>query len=179
VSETSAAARTATLVAVPVTILVALGSAWWLGAFRSHTAAPPRPQATTPVAVAAPSLAGPQATACRALLSHLPDAVRDRRRRPVTAGAEQNAAYGDPAITLSCGVAAVTPPVGADVYPLSGVCWYSQPGAGGTVWTTVDRTVPVRVTVPSAYDSPGQWVIAFSTPIAAELPVSPSAPAGC
>ena len=146
---------------------------------RGHPAAPPRPQATTPVTVAAPTLPAAQATACRALLSHLPDAVRDRRRRPVTDGPEQNAAYGDPAITLSCGAAAVTPPATADVYPLSGVCWYSQPGAGGTVWTTVDRTVPVRVTVPSRYDAPGQWVIAFSPAVAAELPASSSAPAGC
>src|SRR4051794_35459059 len=107
-TDRTAAARVATLVAVPIALVVALGSVWWLGGFTgtSHPAKP-RPPATTPVTVAAPTLDPQRLAACRTLSSHLPAALRDRARRPVTAGAEQNAAYGDPAIVVSCGQAAL------------------------------------------------------------------------
>jgi hypothetical protein len=173
----------ATFVALPIALIVGAVSFWWLGGFGGHErAAPrlqPRPQSTAPVSMAAPPLDGPPATACRTLLTHLPDALRDRHRRPVTAGADQNTAYGDPAITMTCGVPPVTLPAGADVYLLSGVCWYSQPEGDGTAWTTVDRDVPVRVAVPGSYHAPGQWVIEFSGPVATALPRAASVPAGC
>jgi hypothetical protein len=179
-TDSTAAARTATLVALPVALIVGLASVWWLGGFgdagRSTRA---RPQSTAPVSMPAPPLDQRPAAACRELLSRLPAALRDRPRRPVTAGAGQNAAYGDPAIAMSCGGPALTLPVGAFVYPLSGVCWYSQPGDGATVWTTVDRDTPVRVTVPSSYESPGQWVIEFSAPVSAVLPRGQTVPDGC
>jgi hypothetical protein len=173
------AARLATLIALPVALVVGIASFWLLGGFRTNQPARPRPQSTAPVQMSARPLDPPQAAACRELLAHLPGALRDRPRRPVTAGPEQNAAYGDPPITLACGVPPITVPPTADVYALSGVCWYSQPGDGGTAWTTVDRATPVRVTVPSAYGAPGQWVIEFSGPVAATLPRAATVPAGC
>jgi hypothetical protein len=178
-AEGSTAARLATLIALPVALVVGIASFWLLGGFRTNQPARPHPQSTAPVQMSAPPLSPPQAAACRELLVRLPGALRDRPRRPVTAGPEQNAAYGDPPITLACGVPPISLPPTADVYALSGVCWYSQPGNGGTVWTTVDRDTPVRVTVPAAYHSPGQWVIEFSAPIAATLPRAANVPAGC
>jgi hypothetical protein len=127
----------------------------------------------------APPLADRPATVCRALLSRLPDALRDRQRRPVTSGPEQNAAYGDPAITLACGGPAASVDPAALVYPLSGVCWYAVEGPNATVWTTVDREVPVTVTVPKGYTQPGQWVIEFSPAVATAVPKSTSKPTGC
>jgi hypothetical protein len=177
-SDSALAARVATFVALPIALIVGAVSFWLLGGF-GGSEPKPRPQSTAPVPMAAPPLDAPSATACRTLLTHLPDALRDRHRRPVTAGADQNVAYGDPAITLACGVPPVTLPTGADVYLLSGVCWYSQPEGGGTAWTTVDRTVAVRVTVPRSYSAPGQWVIEFSDPVAAALPRATTVPAGC
>jgi len=178
-STTRGAARVATFVALPVAVVVGLVTFWWL---RDHgTAAParPRPQATTPVTVAAAPLDAKATAACRDLVAKLPpDAVRDRPRRPVTTGPWQNAAYGDPAITLACGAAPVTLPVGAEVFVLSGVCWYPASDGTATVWTTVDRDTPVRVSVPKSYDAPGQWVIEFSAPINATLPRSAAAPSG-
>ena len=98
------AARTASLIAIPFALAIGAFSLWRFGAFGgaeprpSSLARPPRRPApsrwpprrcrTTP-----PRSAGP-------LIAHLPDAVHDANRRPVTAGAEQNAAYGDPALTL-------------------------------------------------------------------------------
>jgi Protein of unknown function (DUF3515) len=178
-SDSSVAARAATLVALPIALIVGIVTFWLMGGFGNHEAAKPRPQSTAPVAMPAPPLDDQHATACRALLSHLPGALRDRPRRPVTAGAEQNAAYGDPAITMACAVPPITVPQGEDVFVLSGVCWYSQTSGSGSVWTTVDRDVPVRVTVPGSYHSPGQWVIEFSAPITSALPRAANVPAGC
>jgi hypothetical protein len=179
-STTRGAARAATLAALPIAAVVGLVTFWWLRDLGATEPARPRPQATTPVSVAAAPLDAKVATACRDLVGKLPpDAVRDRPRRPVTAGPEQNAAYGDPAITLACGAPAVTLPVGAEVFVLSGVCWYPASDGTASVWTTVDRDVPVRVAVPKTYDAPGQWVIEFSAPIEATLPRSAAAPSGC
>jgi hypothetical protein len=178
-SDSTTAARTATLVALPIAVGVALVSVRLLGGFGNAGPAQPKPQSTTPVAMTAPALDSQQAEACRTLVASLPTALRDRPRRPVTAGAGLNAAYGDPPITMTCGAARATVPVGGDVYVLSGVCWYPEPaGAAATSWTTVDRAIPVRVDVPNSYESQGQWVIAFS-PAASALPVAADTPAGC
>jgi hypothetical protein len=178
-SDSTVAARAATLVALPIAVLVGLVSFWLLGGFGGAPHVKPRPQSTAPVAMTAPPLDEQRASACRNLVTHLPDALRDRPRRPVTAGTGQNAAYGDPAITMACGAPAVTPPAGADVYMLSGVCWYAQPDGTGSAWTTVDRDLPVRVAVPGSYHAPGQWVIEFSSPVAATLPLAANPPPGC
>ncbi|GAA4676730.1 DUF3515 family protein [Phytohabitans rumicis] len=141
--------------------------------------ASPAPRSTAPVQMAAPALSERAAVVCRALLSQLPNAVRDLRQRPVTAGSEQNAAYGDPAITVACGVPPTSYPPTDWVYPLNRVCWHSAQRAGATVWTTVDREVPVQVTVPGSYDQPGQWTLAFSDPVVASVPSIKDVPTGC
>src|SRR5436305_2272065 len=131
------AARWAAAVALPIAVIAGLLSYRALtGAAKPPGAPSPAPQSTLPVTMSAPALADRPATVCRALLSQLPGALRDRPRRPVTAGAEQNAAYGDPAITLGCGAGPPpSPPPDATVYNLSGVCWYPVPGPDTTAWT--------------------------------------------
>ena len=170
-------ARTATLVAVPVALLAGVLAFVLLsgapGGKRAQPAGSPTAQATGPVPVAAPSLADPAATACRALVAKLPQTLRDRARRPVSEGTEQNAAYGDPPIVLTCGgVAAAEVPKSADLLVLSGVCWFAQDHDGAQVWTTVDREVPVSVQVPTSYEPTGQWVIGFSPAITDAIPQS-------
>jgi Protein of unknown function (DUF3515) len=178
---TRSAARWAALVAVPVALVAGLIAYRVLSASgKSPSAgASPSAQSTAPVSMAAPPLSVTDSDACALLVSHLPDKVRDRPRRPVTSGSEQNAAYGDPAITLACGapVASVDPT--AKVYNLSGVCWYPRPGSSATTWTTVDRNVPVAVTIPDSYDAQLQWVVVFSAPVAGTLPATPTFPSGC
>jgi hypothetical protein len=173
-------ARIATLVAIPVALLAGALAYFGLRSVGSPATRPSAgPAATGPVAVAAPALDEPTATVCRALVAALPNALGRRVRRPVSAGSEQNAAYGDPAVTLSCGAPAVQVPEGDQVWVLSGVCWYAKQDATGQVWTTVDRGVPVRVAVPKVYDPPGQVVTYFSDPIANSVPATPSPPTGC
>ncbi|MFI2650894.1 MULTISPECIES: DUF3515 family protein [Micromonospora] len=178
------AALWATLVAVPVTLAVAGFTFAKLApdtpaAAPSPSASAVRPQSTTPVELPAPVLAERPATVCRALVSQLPATVRDLAQRPVTAGAEQNAAYGDPALTVACGG---TPPVVQptdEVWSVNKVCWHAVQEADATVLTTVDRETPVRVRVPKQYEQPLQWVTPISDAVVASVPAAKTAPSGC
>ncbi|MGN9907229.1 DUF3515 family protein [Phytohabitans sp. LJ34] len=180
---TRQAALWATAVAVPITLVVALVAILATrpddGTAAEPSATPPRPQATTPVAMDAPKLSERATVVCRALVSQLPTAVRDLRVRPVTAGHEQNAAYGDPAITVSCGAPKATYPPTDQVFQLNRVCWHQVERPDASEWTTVDREVPVRVTVPRAYDGPGQWTTAFSDTVIATVRSLEKIPTGC
>ncbi|NES14031.1 DUF3515 family protein [Micromonospora sp. PPF5-17] len=182
--STRGAALWATLIAVPVTLAVAGFTFAKLSpsepaAAPSPSASAARPQSTAPVELPAPTLAERPAVVCRALVSQLPDTVRDLKQRPVTAGAEQNAAYGDPALTVACGG---SPPVVQptdEVWSVNKVCWHAVQEADATVLTTVDRETPVRVRVPKEYAQPLQWVTPISDAIVSAVPSAKTAPAGC
>jgi hypothetical protein len=179
---TRSAARLAVLVAVPVALLAGAGVFALLtsGGPAGGPAGGPTPAATGPVEMAAPELTGPAEVVCRALLSQLPaDQLDGLTQRPVTAGREQNAAYGDPPVTVACGVPPVDYPPTSTVYSLSGVCWYAEEAPDATVWTTLDREVPVRVRVPAGYDGPGQRVVPVSAAIGETIGSAGDAPTGC
>lgn len=180
---TRQAALWATLVAVPLSLVAALVAFFAIRPDETPAAEPsptaPRPQSTTPVAMDAPKLSERATIVCRALVSQLPTAVHDLRLRPVTAGPEQNAAYGDPAITVSCGGPKAAYRPTDQVYQLSRVCWHQVQRPDATEWTTVDREVPVRVTVPKVYDPPGQWTTAFSDTVTATVRSLERIPTGC
>jgi hypothetical protein len=177
------AGRIATLVALPFALIAGVLAFQLL---KPPTNAPMRavPSASTqavpdtPVPMSAAPLDERQTVACRALLSQLPDQIRDLPRRAVTAGPEQNAAYGEPPLTVACG--GVTPtaiPAEEVVYQLNGVCWRRDPVT--QVWTTIDREVPVSVTVPASLEGPGSWVSAFSDTVTATIRSVPQTPFGC
>jgi hypothetical protein len=156
----------AALWAVPFA-LIAGGIAWGLLGRAADARA-----ATGPVPMTAPSLDPADRQACLAFIAKLPLKIRDLAQRHVTQGAEQNAAYGDPAITVACGapgVGAIDPT--SEIYPLSGVCWYAAPTKYYSVWTTLDRSVPVQVTIPSSYEGAGTWATEFRDAIVAAIPV--------
>lgn len=196
---TRRAALWATLVALPLTVLLAFLLAGPLAPGRggdddpvsAGRAGPSTPTSgstgtaslapvpAAPVRMAAAPLTERQAVVCRALLSHLPAAVRQLPQRPVTAGPEQNAAYGEPALTVACG----TPPAGYpptdDVWTVNRVCWHAAQQSEAVVLSTVDREVPVRVTVPRSYEPALQWVSEISEALVASVPSAKTAPAGC
>jgi hypothetical protein len=178
--STRQAAIWATAVSLPLAVLVLLFLFSRIngpGPSDGPTAAP-APHPTTPVEMAAPALTPRAAMVCRALLSRLPASIDGRVQRPVTAGIEQNAAYGDPPITVSCGVAPTTYPLTDEVWSALDVCWHlSSAPAGGAVWETVDREVPIRVTIPKAYDP--QVATAFAAPIVATVKRLADPPSGC
>ena len=176
------AARTATLAAVPVALLAGVLAFALLGGFGGGTpsasgSATPQPSST--VSVPAQSLSRHAETVCRGFIATLPLTIRGERQRPVSTGPEQNAAFGAPPIVVRCGVPAATVPKTATVYRLGGVCYLATRQPTGTVWTTVDRTVPVAVTVPKQRTSPGQWTAEFSDSIAGAVPSLDKAPTGC
>lgn len=171
------AALWATVVAVPVAVLVGVLS------FRLVTregAAEPAPPASapavvpdTPVPMAAPRLSARATEVCLAVTSQLPAEVRGRTARKVTAGPEQNAAYGEPPLTVACGVTqprmCETVAGGTDCVPLdtelllmNRVCWYPEQTPEAAVFTTMDREIAVQVTVPVSYRQPAQWANEFS-----------------
>lgn len=160
-------ARIATLAAVPVALVVGMLAFWGLGGF---PAGADKPNSSAVVPAEAPVLDPSPATVCRALISRLPDVLGGLNRRPVTAGAEQNAAFGDPPIVLSCGAATRAIPQNAQLLGLSDVCWFPEERSGETVWQTVDREVALRVVVPKAAD--GSWLVNLSAPIVATVPAA-------
>jgi hypothetical protein len=167
------AARIATLAALPVALVAGLTAFWALGGFPGRADKP----SAAAVLAEAPQLAPSPATVCRALVSQLPDVLGGLARRPVTAGSEQNAAFGDPAIVLSCGVPQPAVPADAQLIGLSNVCWFPQERPDATVWHSVDRAVALSVVVPKAAD--GSWLVNLSAPIVATVPATAPGPVHC
>ncbi|GAA1631453.1 DUF3515 domain-containing protein [Actinoplanes couchii] len=188
------AALWATAVAVPVTLLV--------GVLAFATIKPDNPEKeeaapvaipSTPVVMDAPQLPERASTVCLAVTSQLPAAIRDLPARRVSAGHEQNAAYGEPAITLTCGVPQPetckvpndsTPgcvPMDTELLIMNNVCWYAKTATEGAVFTTMDREIPVRVTVPESYENPAQWANEFSDTVVKTVKSKETTdmPAGC
>jgi hypothetical protein len=172
---TRRAALVATVVAVPLAVLIAVIAFASIASRTSNTDAHPSASpsaAANPAAVAMPmpKLSAAHAQACLAFIAQLPTQLRNLPERHVNAGPEQNAAFGDPPITVQCGAPEAHPAPTDTVYPLSGVCWFPTTGKSSTVWTTLDREVPVAVTVPNTYSGSGQWAIEFSAPLVSAMP---------
>ncbi|MGI5213623.1 DUF3515 family protein [Plantactinospora sp. CA-290183] len=180
---TRQAALWATAVALPLTALVALLVFTQLRptppAEPAASATAPGPQSTAPVQMTAAELAERPAIVCRALLSRLPASVLGLNQRPVTAGPEQNAAYGDPALTVACGVPPPTVAPDEQLWMVNQVCWQATPGDAGLVLTTVDREVAVRLTVPPAHRQTVEWAAPVAGSVVASVPSAKEIPSAC
>jgi hypothetical protein len=131
-----------------------------------------------PVHVDTPDVTPAADLACPVLMAQLPLELAGETSRLVDSDTPYAYAWGDPAVVLVCGV---DPPagyvVGASTIVISGVEWFvddSDPDV--VVWTTVDRTVPVRVSVPASTDSAS--VTALCPIIATALPYTEPTPGG-
>jgi uncharacterized protein DUF3515 len=195
---TRRAALWATAVAVPVTLVAGLLIFWQL-APEGGTAAPPAASATAapvvpaePVRMAAPKLDPRTAQVCLAVTAQLPGQVRTLPARRVSAGPEQNAAWGEPPLTVACGVpmpamceradggAPGCVPLDAKMMVMDGVCWWAADGPATDVFTTMDREVAVRVSVPAAYEQSAQWANEFSgTVVRTVKSKTTGVPTGC
>ena len=170
--DTRRAARIAALVAVPVAIVAGFVAFRIMSpddpADPDNTAASARPVPSTPVEMTAPPLADRAARVCRALLSKMPDRFGDLARRPVTAGPEQNAAYGEPAVTVACGATAPAAPAGAQYFEIDGICWYQDDVPDARRWSVQGREVPLVVTVPTIHS--GEDLVDLSKPVSEAIP---------
>jgi len=194
---TRTAAIWATVIAVPVAL--AVGLLIFTKVVPDTGDAAPSPSVTqpavlpaTPVPMAAPKLAARPAAVCLAVTSQLPATVRDLAARKVSAGPEQNAAWGEPALTVACGVAQPKTcasldetgsgcvPLDTELMTMNGVCWYADDQPDATTFTTMDREVPVRVTVPKQYTQPAQWANEFSDVVVrTDKSLTAGVPTGC
>ena len=194
---TRTAALWATAIAVPVALLAGVLIFFQVlqpaqpSAEPSAAASTPAAVPTTPVRLDAPKLSARAATVCLAVTSQLPTTLRTLPQRPVSAGSEQNAAWGEPPITVQCGVPqpAMCPtlaggpdcvPLDTELLTMNGVCWYAEQGTGATAFTTMDREQAVRVTVPSSYQQAAQWANEFSDVVVETDKSKPAGvPSGC
>ncbi len=101
-------------------------------------------------------------------------------RRPVTGDPTRTAAWGEPAVTLECGVdrpLRAEPPTEIGPPDRDAFVGFTTRDYGpGTRWTTSDRAVTVAVNVPDAYD--GQVLTALLDPLLDSLPAPSPAPGG-
>jgi len=93
-------------------------------------------------------------------------------RRPVRPETGRTAAWGDPAVILTCGVA--TGSARDDPFITNGVRWAIHDVGAGQRWTTVGRSTNVQLVIPDAYDNQSSLVIGLAAPITKALrgPVS-------
>jgi len=92
-----------------------------------------------------------EAVICSDLLAELPSELAGQGRRDV-APAGSGVAWGDPPVTLRCGVTdALGLGAASDCQVVDGVGWYPEELSDGFRFTTVGRTTPVEVVVPAAY----------------------------
>jgi hypothetical protein len=106
-----------------------------------------------PVPVAVPSPAPEVAAVCEPLVKALPEKVLDAKRRETEPVSPLTAAYGDPPIEITCGVA---PPAGmaqaqSQCFEVNGVGWFAQEVENGVIFTTIGRKVYFEVAVPAEY----------------------------
>ena len=101
-----------------------------------------------PVRVTAPD---PPAAGCGRLHAELPEGLDDRDRRDTTPASRRTAAWGDPPVTLRCGVPR---PAGltatSEVIEVNAVEWFLAESPRAYVFTTVGRRTYVELRVPAS-----------------------------
>lgn len=105
-----------------------------------------------PIAASAPPSGAAAEAPCAQVLSALPVQLGQLAPRIVHTSPDSPnvVAWGDPAVVLRCGVprpAAFVPT--SDVYNVGDVYWLAVKQTDTTVWTVIDRTVYVEVTIPA------------------------------
>ena len=94
---------------------------------------------------------------CRALKGELPDELgAGLERKQANPVSDTTAAWGDPAVTLRCGV-----PEGSDrdqPYTINEVRWAVHDNGSSRAWTTRGRTVNVVVEIPDTYDNQAELI---------------------
>lgn len=125
--------------------------------------------------MSAPPLSDPAVVvACSQLTAALPTEIDPGiTRRPVTGDPARTAAWGDPPVTLECGVPAPERPDPPVV--VNGVRWSIRDTGPGFRWTTSGRTVYVAVTIAKSYPNGAELVLPLSDPVTSALPVDPNA----
>jgi hypothetical protein len=124
------------------------------GASGRASATGPLPAVTVP---APPSPDPATQAACVKVFAELPVQLGNLAPRKTDTNSSFVAAWGDPAVVVRCGVArpaAFGTPQAAQLLDVDSVIWQPDPQQRQTVYTTVDRSVYIEVTVPADADQP-------------------------
>ena len=120
-----------------------------------------------------------QAAACADFMAALPDELVDQSPRDTDPASDLTAAWGQPAITVRCGVpdpAALNP--ASELTVVGDVEWFAEELTEGYAFTTYERVANVEVTVPDDY-APEIGPVSELSPLVAEsVPARSSAGGG-
>jgi hypothetical protein len=123
-----------------------------------HSTASHSPGPLPAVTVAAPPSPAPATTnACVQVFAKLPVQLGTLAPRRTDTDSSFVAAWGEPAVVVRCGVARPAvfgSPEAAQLLDVNSVLWQPDPQKTRTVYTTVDRSVYIEVTVPAGADQP-------------------------
>lgn len=171
--EKRSAARLAAYVALPIAVVA--GIAFF--AIRSSTlpkvepSASPSASSSGPVTVVAPPAAPATTVAlCGKVIGSLPIELDGKHSRAVSTAPDRVVAWGDPPVILRCGVAPVSYPPDANLLGINGVTWYGKAVGANVVFTSIDRKVPIEITVPANKGNPSDPIAVLSTPIGRAVP---------
>ena len=113
------------------------------------------------------------AAACTALTKALPEELdKGVRRRAVTGDATRTAAWGDPPVTLRCGVP--LPDQTLEPIIIDGLAFVTVRKGDSVVWTTRDRAVNVSLDIPTSYEQ--GYLVQTLVPVLKKLPTPAGAP---
>ena len=124
------------------------------------------------VAVPSPAPTGPGAYACAALHGRLPDEVASQTVVASHPNSDLTSAWGNPAITVRCGVAAPSIDPTAQIISVDGVDWYPEKFSNGYRFTTLHRALFVEVNVPGDYSPEADALADISPSVSATIPTA-------
>lgn len=104
------------------------------------------------------------------MMAAMPDRVLEASTRETKPDSPLTAAWGDPPIEVTCGVATPGPPQ-SQCFEVNGVGWFATPAQNGVVFTTMGRKVFVEVAVPNRYAPEANALTDLATPIKTHNPV--------
>ncbi|MGY1739847.1 MULTISPECIES: DUF3515 domain-containing protein [unclassified Blastococcus] len=129
--------------------------------------------------VAVPPVTPEADAACPAFMTDLPNELAGLESRRVRSDTPYAYAWGEPPVVLRCGVERPAGFVvgGPQLFELNGVAWFvDDTDPDQVVWTAVDRSVYVELTVPA--DVSSGPAIALGPLVTATLPYREPQPAG-
>jgi hypothetical protein len=175
--------RTAALIATAVAVPVVLAVAFLVGETDGGSAAPTPTASSTPgpLRTTVPDLDQATAAICDPVMQAMPvtldpgDGSAPLRPLVVTPGGPSFLAWGDPLVTLQCGVPRPAElrddydyqPQQIDGPDGAGALWIAKDDGDQVVWTVIDREVYLRAVVPKG--QPG-YIVDFSSIIGRLLP---------
>ncbi|WP_236540365.1 DUF3515 domain-containing protein [Spiractinospora alimapuensis] len=124
--------------------------------------------------VTPPDPEGEAAEVCAELVDDLPDVLLDESRVEAEPTSDYTAAWGDPVISVRCGVPRPeTLRADSELIAITDVAWLPQPVDHPSMYTAVGHTAYVEVSVPPSYGPPAGALLPISSLIASTIPALP------